>query len=193
MYSTSRDQVDPEEHDRDHDGLEGEPDPPGEVRRQEPAEEGTDRRRDGRRRPDQRVDAHLLLALEVAVDERLHGRHEQRRTEATQHGPEDDDGEQVLGEHHRDRAGGVAEQAEHVRALATEEVAELAADEDERSRHEGFEGDRRLHAADRRVEVLHHGGDRHVHERRVEDEHEHRQRQEEAETPAPLRFVGARG
>ena len=53
-----------------------------------------------------------------------------------------------------DGADGVAEQAEHVGALAADQVADLAADQDERGGHERLERDRRLHAADRRVEVV---------------------------------------
>jgi len=47
-----------------------------------------------------------------------------------------------------------------------------------------------LHAARRRVEVAHDGGDRHVHQRGVDDEHEHRHRQEDRQPggcPRPLR------
>ena len=84
-------------------------------------------------------------------------------------------------EGHRQRADGVAQQAEHVGPLAADEVADLAADEDERRGHQRLERDRRLDAADRRVEVLDDRRDRHVHERRVDDEHEHRHREQERE------------
>ncbi len=92
-------------------------------------------------------------ALEVAVDERLHRRQQQRRAEPADDRPADDDRQQALRERHRERADRVAEQAEHVRALAADQVADLAADQDERGRHERLERDRRLHAARRRVEV----------------------------------------
>ena len=95
------------------------------------------------------------------------------------HGPEDDDRGQALGERHRERADRVAEQAQHVGPLAADEVADLAADQDERRRHQRLERDRRLHAADRRVEILDDRRDRHVHQRRVDDEHEHRHRQQD--------------
>ena len=95
----------------------------------------------------------------------------------------------LLRQHHRDRARHVAEQAEHVCPLAAEEVADLAPDEDEGGGDERFEGDGRLHAADRGVQVLHHSGDRHVHQRCVDDQHEHRHREKQGE----LRVVGACG
>ena len=49
---------------------------------------------------------------------------------------------QALRQRHRDRADGVAEQPEHVRALAAEQVADLAADQDERRRDQRLERDR---------------------------------------------------
>ena len=53
-------------------------------------------------------------------------------------------------------ADGVAEQAQHVGPLAPEEIADLAADQDERGGYQRFERDRRLDAADRGVEILNH-------------------------------------
>ena len=74
-----------------------------------------------------------------------------------------------------------AEQTQHVGPLAPEEVADLAADQDERGGDQGLERDRGLDAADGRVEILDHRGDRDVHQRRVDDEHEHRHRQQDGE------------
>ena len=91
---------------------------------------------------DQRVDLLLRRALEVAVDQRLHRGQQQRRAEAADDRPEDDDRGEALRERHRQRADRVAEQAEDVGALAADEVADLAADEDERGRHERLERDR---------------------------------------------------
>ena len=54
------------------DDLEQEACSPGDHRREEPAEQRSDRGRDRRRSSDQRVDAFLRSALEVAVDECLH-------------------------------------------------------------------------------------------------------------------------
>ena len=134
-----------------------------------------------RRCADQRVDLDLRLPLEVAVDQRLHRGEIERRAEAAEHRPEDDDRRQALGEHHREGADGVEDQADHVGPLAAEEVAELAADKDEGGGHQRLERDRRLDAAHGRVEVPHDRGDRDVHQRRVDDEHEHRHRQQDGE------------
>ena len=71
-------ELDARQHDGDdHDLLEQERDPPREVGGDEAAEQRTDRGGDGRRRAHQRVDLRLRLALEVAVDERLHRGKEQ--------------------------------------------------------------------------------------------------------------------
>ena len=64
------------------------------------------------------------------MNEGLHGRQQERGTDATEHRPEDDDRGQTLGQGqgHRRSADGVAEQAQHVRPLAPHEIAEFAAD-----------------------------------------------------------------
>jgi len=103
-----------------------------------PPTRGPDRGGDGRRRADHRVHALLLLTREVAVDQRLHRREQQRRADAADQRPEDDH-RGALRERHRGGADRVPEQAEDVRALASDEVADLAPDEDERRRHERFE------------------------------------------------------
>ena len=54
---------------------------------------------------------------------------------------------------HRHGTDGIAEQSQHVGQLASDEVADLAADQDECSGHQGLEGDRRLHAAHCRVQI----------------------------------------
>ena len=74
---------------------------------------------------------------------------------------------------------GVAEQTQDVRALAADEVADLAPDQDESGRHERFEGDRRLDAADGGVEIVGDSSDRDVHQGGVDDEDEHRHRQQD--------------
>jgi hypothetical protein len=121
------------------------------------------------------------LALEVTVDERLHRGEIEGGTEPPDDGPENDDRCQALGEHHRKRPDEVEEQPDDVGALAAEEVAELAADEDECRGHKRLDRHRRLNAAHRGVEIANHGGNRDVHERRVDHEDEHRRREECAE------------
>ena len=129
-------------------------DAPRQVGRDEAADQRPDGGRDRRRRADERVDRLLRRALEVAVDERLHRRQEERRAEAADDRPEDDDRREALRQRHRQRADRVRQQAEDVRPLAPDEVADLAADQDERGGDERLERDRRLDAADGRAEVV---------------------------------------
>ncbi len=183
-----------DEHDRDDHDLPGECDPPREVGRDEAADQRPDRSGDRSGGADQRVGAPLSGPLEVAVDQRLHRRQEERRAEAADHGPEDDDREQALRQHHRERAGGVTDQADDERPLPADQIADLAADQDERRRDERLERDRRLDSARGRVQILDDGRDRHVHQRRVDDEDEHRHRQQDREQAAAARlFSGCRG
>jgi len=100
-------------------------------RRDHAAEQRSHGGGDGRRGAHRGVDLHAGGALEVAVDERLHRRQQQRRTEAADDRPEHDDRDQVLRQRHGDRPDGVAQESEDVGALAAEEVADLAADQDE--------------------------------------------------------------
>jgi hypothetical protein len=103
---------------------------------------------------------------------------------------------QALGHGHRDGADCVAEEPEDVGELAADEVAGLAADQDEGRRHQRLERDRALYAAHRGVEVLDHRGDRDVHQRRVDHQHEHRHRQQQREASVErhrLRRVGLHG
>ena len=172
------------QHHRDHDGLQQEADAPGQVGRDEAAQQRPDRGGDRRRRTDQRVGLLLRRSLEVAVDERLHRGQQQRGAEPADDRPENDDRRQVLGDGHGHRAGRVAQQPQHERPLAAEEVADLAADQDERGGDQRLERDRALDRADGRVEVIDHRGDRHVHQRRVDDEHEHRRRQHQRQARA---------
>ena len=97
--------------------------------------------------------------------------------------PEDDDRGQALRQGHRQGADRVPEQTQHVGLLAADEVADLAADQDERGRHQRLQRDRRLHTADRGVQVAHHRRDRHVHQRGVHDQHEHRHGQQDRQPP----------
>ena len=179
------DEPDLRQHDRDDDDLQQEADAPGQVGGDEAAEQRPDRGGDRGRRSDQRIGLLLRRSLEVAVDQRLHRGQQQRGAEAADDRPEDDDRRQALGERHRQRADRIAQQTQHVRPLASEQVADLAADQDERSGDQGLERDRALDRAHRRVEILDDRRDRHVHQRRVDDEHEHRRRQQQRQPRAP--------
>ena len=153
VYGTSWTSLMPDSTTAMIDDLEDERDPPGQEGGDEAAEQRPDGGGDRRRGADQGVDLLLRRALEVAVDERLHRRQQQRRAEPADDRPEDDDRGQALGQGHRQRADRVAEQTQHVGPLAADQVADLAADQDERRRHQRLQRDRRLHAADRRVQV----------------------------------------
>ena len=91
VYGASRTSLMPDSTIDDDHVLEQERDSPRQVGGDESAEQRSDRRRDRRRRPDQRVRLLLRRAFEVAVDERLHGGKQQRRAEAADDRPEDDD------------------------------------------------------------------------------------------------------
>ncbi len=116
------------------------------------------RRSDGGGGADQGVDLALGLAGEVAVDERLHP------WRAAVEAPSPPmiaqktmiavrSWARVIGH----RADGVADEPEHVCALAPDQVSDFAADQDEGSGDQRLERDRRLDAADRRVEIVDHG------------------------------------
>ena len=84
---------------------------------------------------------------------------------------------------------GVPAQPEHVGPLASDQVADLAADQDERRRHQRLQRDGGLDAADGGVQVLDDCRDRHVHQRRVDDQHEHRHRQQDRQPSIQRRRV----
>ena len=84
-------------------------------------------------------------------------------------------------EGHRQGADRVGEQTQDVGPLASEEVADLAADQDERGRDQGLERDRGLDGTHVGAEVGDHRRDRDVHDRRVDDQHEHGHRQQDRE------------
>jgi hypothetical protein len=138
---------------------------------------------------DERVRTALHRALEVAVDQRLHRRQEQRRAQPADDRPADDDRQQALRERHRERARRVPEQAEDVGALAAEQVGDLAPDQDERGRDERLQRNRRLDAARRGVKVVDDRRDRDVHQRGVDDEHEHRHREEDRQPLVAARLL----
>ena len=144
----------PDEDGRDDQRLEREPDAPREERRHEAADQRADRRRDRARRPDQREDLRPRLSFEVPVDQGLHRRQVERGAESADDGPEHDDRRQALCEHHRERAKHVEHQTDHIGPLAAEEVAKLAADQDEGGRHQCLDRDCRLDTTDGRIEVL---------------------------------------
>ena len=188
-------QPDLAQHDGDDQHLQAEADPPRQVGRDEPAEQRTDGGGDGGRGTDQRVGLLLGSAREVAVDQRLHRRQEQRGAESAEDRPEDDDRGQALGQRHGQRPECVGQQSEDIGPLPADQVAHLAVDQDERRRDQRLESDGGLDAAGGRVQVLDDRGDRHVHQRRVDHQHEHgrRQQQHQAAIPRAFRFTSFGG
>ena len=85
------DQPAAEQHDRDDDDLEQECDAVRQERGDEAADQRTDGRRDRRRGADQGIRRLLGGTFEVAMDERLHRGQQERRTEAADDRPEDED------------------------------------------------------------------------------------------------------
>ena len=139
------------------------------------------RRRDRRRRPHQRVRLTPSRPIEIAVDQRLHRRQQQRRPQTTHDRPEDDDRSHALRDSHRQRPHRIAQQPHHIGPLTPEQITELAADQDERRRHQGLERDRRLHTGHIGAQILDHRRDRHIHQRRIDHQHEHRHREQQRE------------
>jgi hypothetical protein len=72
----------------------------------------------------------------------------------------------------------------NARALASDQVADLATDQDERGRYQRLKCDRALYAAHCRVEISNHCRDGHIHNRRVDDEYEHRHGEQDGERPS---------
>ena len=169
----------PRQHGQDDQALHKKPGAPREDSRDEASQQRPDRGRDRSRGADQRKDPRTLLPLEVAVDQRLHRREVERGAETPDDSPENDDRAQALREDHRTRPNQIEEQAGDKGALPAEEIADLAADQDERGRHQRLDRHRRLDPAHRRIQVVDDSRDRDVHKRRVDHEHEHRRRQED--------------
>ena len=103
------DQANLGEHHQNDQCLEPEPHPPGQVRREKTPQERTDGGCDRRRGSDQCIRPLLGAPSEVAVDEGLHRRQQQGCTQSADDGPEDDDGIQILGQHHAHRTDGIGQ------------------------------------------------------------------------------------
>ena len=147
------DQPAPGQDDRDDHRFEQEPDAPRQHGCDEATDQGSDCGGDRTRGPDQGEDLRPHLAFEVAVDQRLHRGEIERGAKPPDDGPEDDDRGQALREDHCESTHCIEDQANYVGTLAAEEVADLAADQDECGRHERLDRHRGLDAAHRRVEV----------------------------------------
>jgi hypothetical protein len=76
------------------------------------------------------------------MDQRLHGRQQQRGTEPADDRPEDHDRGNALGQGHRQSPDRVGQEAQDVRPPASDQIADLAVDQDERSGDERLKCDR---------------------------------------------------
>ena len=159
--------VDGEHHEHDY-NLADEDVPPGPGRRHVAADQRTGRDGSAGGAADHPVGERALLTLVVRGGQRGDRRDHQHRAEPLDPRPADQQHREVRAERRDQRAQPVHGQAESEGPVATQDVAELGADEHERRHHERVHRDRALHASDRRVEVGHDLRDRDVHHARVE-------------------------
>ena len=160
-----------EDH-RDDQHLPGEHPPPRGVGREEAADQRAQRGGDRTRGGDEPVGARALGLAEVRRDQRHDRGHDQHRAQALQARPADHQHRQVRRQRGRQRPAGVDDAADRERALAAEDLADLAAGDHQRRHHERVHRDRRLDPGHRRVEILGDRRDRRIHHRRVQGHHE---------------------
>ena len=113
---------------------------------QKPPIERADRDGDRARRRDEPVGRGPPLGREVAGDERDDRRQDQRRADALEERPAEEQDRQVLRERGRERAAAVDHAADRERALAADHRADLRAGDHQRRHHERVRGDRALDA-----------------------------------------------
>ena len=168
-----------EKQDPDHDhGLGGEHVAPRELRRHPAADQRTGRDGDRGDAPEQRVGDRAVAALVAGGGERRDRGDHEHCAEPLDARPADQQDAEVGAQGRGERPDPVDRQADREGAVAAEDVAELRAEQHERRHHERVEGDRGLHALDRRVEVVDDLRDRDVHDARVEHHHELRRGQD---------------
>ena len=136
---------------------------------------------------DQPVGARALGLAEVRRDQRHDRGHDQHRAQALQARPADHQHRQVRRQRRRQRPARVDDAADRERALAPEDLADLAAGDHQRRHHERVHRDRRLDPGHRRVEILRDGRDRRVHHGRVQRHHELARRQRQQDDPGSTR------
>ena len=173
-----------QEQDADHDhGLGGEHVTPRELRRHPAADQRAGGDRDRGDPAEQRVRQRALAALIGGGRERRDRRHHEHGTEPLDAGPADQQHGEVRAQRRRERPEPVDRQPERERAVGAQDVAELRPEQHERRHHQRVQRDRRLHALDRRVEVLDDLRDRHVHHARIEHHHELRRGKDDHRKP----------
>ncbi len=122
----------------------GEHPAPREVRRREAADQRADGDRDRTGGRDQPVGRGPALDREVAGDERDDRGQDQRRADALEERPAEQQHRQVRGDRGRERAAAVDHAADRERALAADDRADLGAGDHQRRHHERVRGDRAL-------------------------------------------------
>ena len=132
-----------EDHEHDQD-LAREDVAPREVGREQAADDRPDRDRDRGRGGDEPVGAGPFVALEVRGDERDDRGQDQRRADALQARPADQQHGEARRDRRDERAAAVDDAADREGALATDDLADLAAGDHQRGHHERVERDRRL-------------------------------------------------
>jgi hypothetical protein len=176
------------EQDADDDRrLGGEDVAPAQLGRDPAADQRAERDRRAGDAADDAEAERALLAVVVGGDQRRDRRDHERRAQALDQRPADQQHGQVRAERRRQRADPVDRQPDREDPVAAQDVAELRADEHERCHHQRVGGDRELDALDRRVQIGHDLRDRDVHDAAVEHHHELRRSEYDDRHPLPHR------
>ena len=162
-----------EDQDRDHDQhLAGEDPAPGEIGREDAADQRPDRNRDRPRGCNHPVRGRAAGDREVPGDERDDRGQDQRRADALEERPAEEQHVEVGCDRGRERAAAVDDAADREGPLAADDRADLRADDHQRRHHQRVGGDRALDPGHRRVDVGGDRRDRHVHDGRVQGHQE---------------------
>ena len=156
------------------DDVDAERPAPRVVRREEPADHRSEGDRRARDRAPGRERGRALAAREGRRQDRERRRHHQRRADALDQGLTDDQARHVPRQRGEQRSDREQTGADDEDAPVTVEVAEPAADHEQRRERQRVSGDDPLEARQRRVEFAQDGRDRDVEDRAVDDDDEQR-------------------
>jgi hypothetical protein len=106
--------------------------------------------------------------MEVPRDEGNDRGHDQGRPDPLQERPTEEQHGEVRRQGRRERAGAVDHEPEHEGPFTADHRADLATGHHQHRHDQRVQDDGALDAGDRRVQVIGHGRDRHVHDRAVE-------------------------
>ena len=157
----------------------GEHPAPREVRRAEAADQRADRNGNRARRRHEPVGGGSPLGREVTGNEGDDGRQDQRRADALEQRPAEQQYGQALRERRRQRAAAVDHAPDRERALPADDRADLGARDHQRGHDQRVGRDRALDAGHGRAHVLRDRRDRDVHHRAVEGHQELARRERE--------------